>query len=49
MLLTVIPNQKITRLNTIVKEEDPEAFMIIEEAFEVLGEGFMPLKGKSDV
>jgi len=49
VLLTVIPNQKITRLNTIVKEEDPEAFMIIEEAFEVLGEGFMPLKGKSDV
>lgn len=45
VLLTVIPNQKITRLNTIVKEEDPEAFMIIEEAYEVLGEGFVPLRG----
>jgi uncharacterized membrane-anchored protein YitT (DUF2179 family) len=43
VLLTVIPNQKITQLNTIVKEEDPEAFMIIEEAFEVLGEGFVPM------
>ncbi|WP_422481541.1 YitT family protein [Pleomorphochaeta sp. DL1XJH-081] len=47
VLMTVIPNQKITQLNTIVKEEDPEAFMIIEEAYEVLGEGFVPLKGKS--
>ena len=46
VLMTVIPNQKITHLNTIVKEEDPEAFMIIEEAYEVLGEGFVPLKGR---
>lgn len=45
VLMTVIPNQKITRLNTIVKDEDPEAFMIIEEAYEVLGEGFVPLRG----
>jgi uncharacterized membrane-anchored protein YitT (DUF2179 family) len=44
VLMTVIPNQKITQLNMIVKEEDPEAFMIIEEAFEVLGEGFSPME-----
>ena len=44
VLLTVIPNQKISRLNSIVKEEDPDAFMIIEEAFEVLGEGFVPIE-----
>ncbi|MDD3822641.1 MAG: YitT family protein [Sphaerochaetaceae bacterium] len=43
VLMTVIPNQKISRLNAIVKEADPRAFMIIEEAFEVLGEGFSPM------
>lgn len=44
LLLTVIPNQKISRLNAIVKESDPDAFMIIEEAYEVLGEGFVPME-----
>ena len=44
VLMTVIPNQKITQLNLIVKQEDPDAFMIIEEAFEVLGEGFAPME-----
>ncbi len=44
VLMTVIPNQKITQLNLIVKQEDPDAFMIIEEAFEVLGEGFVPME-----
>jgi len=43
VLMTVIPNQKISRLNAIVKESDPEAFMIIEEAYEVVGEGFSPM------
>lgn len=44
VLMTVIPNQKIGRLNTIVHESDPKAFMIIEEAFQVLGEGFSPME-----
>ncbi|MFA5468004.1 MAG: YitT family protein [Sphaerochaetaceae bacterium] len=44
VLMTVIPNQKITQLNTIVKETDPQAFMIIEEAYEVIGEGFSPME-----
>lgn len=44
VLLTVIPNQKISRLNSIVKQADPDAFMIIEEAYEVLGEGFAPME-----
>jgi uncharacterized membrane-anchored protein YitT (DUF2179 family) len=44
VLLTVIPNQKISRLTAMVKEEDPNAFLIIEEAFEVLGEGFVPIE-----
>lgn len=44
VLLTVVHNQKVARLNKIVKEIDPQAFMIIEEAYEVLGEGFTSLE-----
>jgi uncharacterized membrane-anchored protein YitT (DUF2179 family) len=44
VLMTVIPNQKISRLNVIVQESDPKAFMIIEEAFQVLGEGFSSIE-----
>ena len=44
VLLTVIPNQKIALLSSMVKRIDPEAFMIIEEAYEVLGEGFTAIK-----
>ncbi|NCB01478.1 MAG: YitT family protein [Spirochaetia bacterium] len=43
VLMTVIPNQKISALIAIVKDNDPSAFMIIEEAHEVIGEGFNSL------
>lgn len=44
IIMTVIPNQKISRLTAIVKEADPKAFLIVEEAFQVLGEGFTPME-----
>lgn len=44
VLMTVIPNQKISRLNAIVRESDPNAFLIIEEAYEVIGEGFSTME-----
>lgn len=43
MLMAVIPNQQISRLTTIVHQTDPKAFMIVEEAYQVLGEGFTPM------
>jgi uncharacterized membrane-anchored protein YitT (DUF2179 family) len=46
VLMTVIPNQKISRLNAIVHETDAKAFMIIEEAYQVLGEGFTAINGR---
>lgn len=46
VLMTVIPNQKISRLNAIVLEADPKAFMIIEEAYQVLGEGFSAIDAR---
>ncbi|MGN0906766.1 MAG: DUF2179 domain-containing protein [Bullifex sp.] len=30
-------------LENIVREEDPKAFMFINDAYQVLGNGFMPL------
>lgn len=44
MLLVVVPNQQLQRLVDIIHEEDPTAFVFVNEAFEVLGRGFTPLK-----
>jgi uncharacterized membrane-anchored protein YitT (DUF2179 family) len=46
VIMTVIPNQKISTLIAIVRDCDPVAFMIIEEAHTVMGEGFNPLDYK---
>ncbi len=43
MLMTIISNQKISRLTLIVNSLDPNAFMVVEEAYKVLGEGFTPI------
>ena len=44
MIMTVIPNQDISRLTRAVHEADPKAFLIIHEAFHVLGEGYTPIE-----
>jgi uncharacterized membrane-anchored protein YitT (DUF2179 family) len=43
MLLAVVHNQQINHLIQIVHEEDPNAFMFVHEAYEVLGQGFVPI------
>lgn len=43
MLMTIIPNQQISRLTILVHKADPKAFMVVEEAYKVLGEGFTPM------
>ncbi|MGI6432606.1 MAG: YitT family protein [Sphaerochaetaceae bacterium] len=43
MLMAVVPNQLISRLTVLVHETDPKAFMVVEEAYKVLGEGFTPI------
>ena len=43
MLLAVVHNQQINHLQDIVREEDPEAFMFVQETYEVLGQGFVPI------
>lgn len=43
VIMTVVPNQKIARLTNIVHDIDDKAFMIVQEAYQVLGEGFTPI------
>lgn len=43
VLYCVVTKVEIAFLKTIVQEADPQAFMVIGEAHEALGEGFRPL------
>ena len=47
VVLCVLPPQEVARLKSIVREEDENAFMIITEAHEALGEGFSCLSGEN--
>lgn len=44
VLYCVITRSEVAQLKTIVQEADPEAFMVIGQAHEALGEGFQPLR-----
>lgn len=43
MLMTTIPKKDIIRLSRCVEEIDPSAFMIIQDTYHVLGEGYSPM------
>ncbi len=43
LLIAVMPNRQINQLTKIVYEEDPQAFMFIQDTYEVLGEGFVSM------
>jgi uncharacterized membrane-anchored protein YitT (DUF2179 family) len=44
VLYCVITRSEVAQLKTIIQEADPQAFMVIGQAHEALGEGFQPLK-----
>lgn len=44
ILYCVVSRSEIAQIKEIVKRADPEAFMVIGQAYEALGEGFRPLK-----
>ena len=44
MLYTVIPNQQIYPLMRLIHVTDPEAFVIVTEAYQVMGDGFVPME-----
>ncbi len=46
-LYAVVYRSQITLLKSIIADIDPEAFVVVSEAHEVLGEGFRPVLEKS--
>jgi uncharacterized membrane-anchored protein YitT (DUF2179 family) len=44
ILLCVITRAEVTQLKTLTRELDPKAFLIIGQAHEVRGEGFLPIE-----
>jgi uncharacterized membrane-anchored protein YitT (DUF2179 family) len=54
VIMTVVSNHKIGALTNIIHRHDKLAFMVVQEAYKVLGEGFTPIEeaawaGLSDV
>ena len=43
VLMSVIPNNEIVFLKRLIKETDDKAFLIVQNANQVLGEGFTPI------
>jgi len=41
VVLTAVKQHQIADMKSIVVEEDPEAFIIVQEAHQVLGDGFL--------
>ena len=48
MLMTVVPNQYISMLSRAVQERDPDAFMIVQDTYHVIGEGYSEIGKLSD-
>ncbi|GAB4496220.1 MAG: YitT family protein [Anaerolineales bacterium] len=44
MLYCVVSRAEVNQLKVLVHEADPQAFMVIGQAYEALGEGFQPLQ-----
>ena len=44
MLVCAVPQMEVSRLKRLVQEIDPDAFVIVAPASEVLGEGFRGLE-----
>jgi uncharacterized membrane-anchored protein YitT (DUF2179 family) len=44
VLYCVLTRSEVNQMKALVRETDPDAFMVIGEVHEALGEGFMPLK-----
>lgn len=44
ILYCVITRSEVPQLKTLIRESDPEAFLVIEQAHEVRGEGFLALE-----
>lgn len=43
VIMSVVSNQEIATLTALVKQIDDKAFMVVQNAHQVLGEGFVPM------
>jgi len=41
----VVSRSQISALKRLIADRDPDAFVVVSEAHEVLGEGFRPVSG----
>ncbi|PWK15536.1 YitT family protein [Tumebacillus permanentifrigoris] len=46
VLYVVVSREEISRVQEICRDIDPDAFLVVNEVHDVLGEGFNPLKAK---
>jgi uncharacterized membrane-anchored protein YitT (DUF2179 family) len=44
VLLCVVKREEIAQVKQVVREFDPQAFVLLSDAREVLGEGFVPME-----
>src|SRR5262249_39622560 len=44
VLYCVVTRSEVAQLKSIIREVDPQAFMVIGQVHEALGEGFKPLR-----
>jgi uncharacterized membrane-anchored protein YitT (DUF2179 family) len=44
ILLCVVTRPEVPQLKALTREKDPKAFLIIGQAHEVRGEGFLPIE-----
>lgn len=47
VLLVVVRRNELARLKQVISEADPQAFVIVSDVHEVLGEGFKPIRQES--
>jgi uncharacterized membrane-anchored protein YitT (DUF2179 family) len=47
VLICALTVTEVNHLKTLVNEADPQAFVIVSPAQEVLGRGFVPLQGEA--
>ena len=49
MIFLVVPRHELTKVQRAVKEYDPQAFMVVSNAYNTYGEGFKPMPEKHEL
>ena len=49
MIFLVVPRREMPKVQRVIKEYDPKAFMVVANAYNTYGEGFKPLPDKHEL